>query len=446
MTRVLWIFPALLVPLLAVDNPRMEYALGVHARFHGNADEAARRFESARLADLLSEPLMKIGAERLLKQNDRSGAIQLYRELADARSGDLAVQLSYADFITGLDRDDALARKLAMETLEAVLVRHPGHPQIIRRLISIHIARGEKPRAKELLESLPADDPECALLYASVSRTLHEKDDADARAAVDKRLLQALQSHPVSAVLAREASDHFRNTGRVEQAIDVLKQHTQAAPWSLDLRVRLGILRFSAKHDAEGEVTLKEVLAIDPRRALAHQSLAKFYRQHDRADAAVFHARELLKIRGGSPSEFIKLADETLSAGDPREARLLLEKAVFDHPEDLQLAMKLAIATHRDPETRSRASRLFSEAEAIAPDGKITDPVFLTESDGALIESGQSKAAEERLRAAIRAYPPDAKKETASALRRLAALWKDENRNADAARALLQRADALDPR
>ncbi|MEI6176743.1 MAG: tetratricopeptide repeat protein, partial [Verrucomicrobiota bacterium] len=315
----------------------------------------------------------------------------------------------------------------------------------IRRLVSIHVARGEKPRAEELLETLPAEDPECALLYASVSSTLHEKDDADARAAVDRRLSQALQSHPESAALARAASDHFKNTGRVEQAIDVLKQHTQAAPWSLDLRVRLGILQFSSKHDGEGESALKEVLAIDPRRALAHQSLAKFYRQHDREDAAVFHARELLKIRGGSPSEFIKLADETMSAGDPREARLLLEKAVFDQPENPELAMKLAIATHRDPETRARASRLFREAEAIAPDGKITDPLFLTESAGALIESGQSKAAEERLRAAIRAYPPDAKKETAAALRRLAALWKDENRNADAARALLQRADALDP-
>jgi predicted Zn-dependent protease len=433
-------------PLAAVENPRLEYAIGVHEQFHGDFDEAGVRFENARLAEPFSEILMKIGAARLLGLNDRPGAIRLYRELAAARTDDLSVQLSYADFITGLDREDALARKLAVETLEAALIRNPGHPEIIRRLVSIHLARGEKNLAIGLLEELPADDPECALLYASISRTLHDKDDADALAEVDKRLLQALQSHPQSAALARAVSDHFRNTGRVEQAIDVLKQHTQVAPWSLDMRVRLGVLRFSAKHDVEGEATLKEVLAIDPFRALAHQSLAKFYRQHDRAEAAGFHARELLKIRGGSPSEFIKLADETMSAGDPREARLLLEKAVFDQPENPELAMKLAIATHRDPGTRARASRLFREAEAAAPDGKITDPVFLTESAAALIESGQSKAAEERLRAAIRTYSPDAKKETATALRRLAALWKDENRNADAARALLQRADALDPR
>jgi hypothetical protein len=121
-----------------------------------------------------------------------------------------------------------------------------------------------------------------------------------------------------------------------------------------------------------------------------------------------------------------------------------MEKAVFQYPDHLGVAMKLAIATYRDPESRARATRLFREAETAAPDGKINDPDFLTESAGAMIESGQSRAAEERLRAAIRVYPAQAKKETAAALRRLAGLWTSENRNADAARSLLQRADALD--
>jgi hypothetical protein len=48
------------------------------------------------------------------------------------------------------------------------------------------------------------------------------------------------------------------------------------------------------------------------------------------------------------------------------------------------------------------------------------------------------------LRSAIKSFPPEAKKETAAALRRLALLWETESRNADAARALRQRADALD--
>ena len=225
----------------------------------------------------------------------------------------------------------------------------------------------------------------------------------------------------------------------------MLRKHTEAAPWSLELRVRLGVLLFTANQDAEGEAVLKEVLAIHPTRALAHQALAKFYRNREHPEQASHHARELLKLRGGAASEFLRLADERLAAGDAREARLLLEKAVFQQPDQLELVMKLAIATHRDPETRLRAARLFREAETAAPSGKITDPAFLTESAAALIESGQSRAAEERLRAAIRAFPAEAKQETAAALRKLAGLWNSEKRNAEAARALLQRADVLDP-
>ena len=90
------------------------------------------------------------------------------------------------------------------------------------------------------------------------------------------------------------------------------------------------------------------------------------------------------------------------------------------------------------------ASRLFREAEAIRPADAKLEPAFLVESAEAMLDQGQTKAAEERLRSAIRAFPAEAKKETATALRRLALLWETENRNGDAARALRRRADALD--
>lgn len=427
-------------PLLGAADPRLEFALGVLSECRGDADGAASHFETARLADPTAAPLVTRGVSRLLESGDRSGAIKLFRDFAAARPEDLSAQLAYADFLADQGRGDALALKLAVETLDTALAKHPGHPEIIRRWFSLDRSRGEG-----LLSQLSTDDPASVILFATLSRSLLESDDIYSLAEIDRRFFLGLDAHPENAALARAASEHFRKTKRPDQAIKVLKRHVEATPWSLDLRVRLGILEFAAKRDAEGESTLMEVLAIDPHQALAHQALAKFYRLHDQPEPAARHAAELLKLRGGSPSEFLGLADEFLSAGKPRDARLLLEKAVFDHPEDPELRMKLAIATHRDPETRSRASRLFREAETAFPDGKITDPAFLTASAEAMIESGQSKAGEERLRAAIRAWPKDAKKETAAALRRLAALWNSENRNAEAAKALIQRADALDP-
>jgi len=426
----------------AADNPRLEYALGVLEAQRGKSSEAAARFEKALAADPTALLLVTYAVETRMKSGDRSGAVKLYRDLAAARPDDLGVQLMYTDFLDGMANGDSLALKLADETLLAALARHPGHPEIIRRLFQHSYA--DKSRQEELLGQLSKDDPASAMLFATLSRTMFDAKNAEAAKRVDEHFTLAFEAHPERVDLARSASEHFRSTGRQEEAIAILEKHVQANPSSLDLRTRLGILCFAAKRDGQGEAVLKEVLEINPNQALAHQSLAKFYRLHDQPEPARFHAGEVLRIRGGSPDEFLKLADEWLAAGNPRESRLLLEKAVFDHPDNHDLLEKLAIATRRDPETKEQAGRLFREAEAAKPATDKTDPAFMVESAAALIDQGETKAAEERLRNAIRAYPADAKKETAAALRQLAGLWEKENRNLDAARALRQRADTLD--
>lgn len=430
--------------LTAASSPHLDFALGVLADSRGDQAEAAEKFESARLADPTALPLVSRAVRARMAAGDRSAAIKLYRDLAAARPEDLEIQLTYADFLDQQSNGDRLAIQLSDATLDAALTRYPGHPQLIRRLFQHAQATTNKPRQIELLELLSPDDPAAVLLHASLSRSMAAAQDAAAREKVDQRFLHAVELHPEIPELARAASDHFRETDRPEQAIAILQRHVAAAPSSLELRTRLGILLLAAKQDAEGEALLQEVLAIDPRQALAHQTLAKFYRLRERAEPARFHAGELLKIRGGSAEDFAKLADEWLAAGEPRQARLLLERAVFDRPTDFALAGKLAVATRRDPETREMASRLFREAEAIRPADAKQEPAFLVESAEAMLDQGQTKAAEERLRSAIRAFPAEAKKETATALRRLALLWETENRNGDAARALRQRSDALD--
>jgi predicted Zn-dependent protease len=435
------IFLLFAASLAAAGNPRVDFALGVLAESRGDAAEALLRFENARAADPVARPLVQRAVRARLAEGNRAAAVKLYRDLATARPDALEIQLACADFLEQQSRGDALALKLADEIFATSLTKNPGDPEIIRHLFQRAPSADDKSR---LLDQLATDDPASVLLYASLSRSLIDSANAAAREKLDRRFLDATESHPENPGLARAASEHFRDTERSDEAIDILKRHVEAAPSSLDLRTRLGILYFAAKRDAEGEATLQQVLAIHPRQALAHQSLAKFYRLRDQPGPARFHAGELLKVRGGSPADFIKLADEWVAADEPRQARILLEKAVFDHPQNFQLANQLAIATRRDPATRDLAARLFREAEALRPaDGK-PDPTFLIESAEALIAQGQSKAAEERLRSAIKSFPPEAKKETAAALRRLALLWETESRNADAARALRQRADALD--
>lgn len=428
--------------LLAGENPRVEFALGVLAEARG--EDSAAHFEGARLADPLALPLVQRAVDRCMAANDRGGAVKLLRDLSTARPEELAVQLSYSDFLTRHGRGDSMAAKLAAGVLEKILAKHPGHPETIRQLHQVYLAEGRNFEALALLDRLATDDPASALLYASLARSAADTDDAAQRARMDLHYEAALTATPGNATLAREASEHFRNSERPEKAIEVLERHTAAAPSSLSLRTRLGILLFAAKQDVRGESVLKEVLEIHPRQALAHQSLAKFYRSRGQPEAARFHAGELLKIRGGSAADFTKLADEWLAAGSPREARLLLERAVFDYPARWELHQKLAIAARRDPEARAEAARLFREAEAARPANTQAEPDFLVEFAETLLAAGQAAAAEDRLRSAIRAYPAEAKAETAAALRRLAGLWEADNRNVNAARSLRQRAEALD--
>jgi predicted Zn-dependent protease len=430
-------------PLSAEGNPRLEFARGVLAESRGEAS-AAGHFEKARLADPLALPLVQRAVDRCMVVNDRAGAVKLLRDLAAARPDDVHVQLTYVKFLIRQGQGDTMASKIAASVLESVLAKHPGHPEATRQLHGIYLEEGRKFEALALLDRLATDDPASALLYTALARGAADADDAAQRGRMDRHYQEALAATPENPDLAREASEHFRNSGRLEKAIEILEKHTAAAPSSLALRTRLGILLFSAKQHAQGESRLKEVLAIHPQQALAHQALAKFYRSRGQLDPVRFHSGELLKIRGGAAADFVRLADEWLAAGDPREARLLLERAVFAHPAHWESQQKLAIATRRDAETRGKAVERFREAEASRPADVPEDPEFLFEFAESLIDGGQSAAAEDRLRQAIRAYPAEAKKQTATALRRLAALWEAEDRNAEAARALRQRADALD--
>jgi len=423
----------------AAENSRREYALGVLEKLRGQSEQASQRFEEARKLDPTAWPLVEIALRQRMSQGDRAGAIQLYRDLATARKEDLGIQMGWVDFLEGQPGSER------QKILEASLRKWPAHPEIVRRLVSIHLASGGKEQAGKLLESLSHTDVEAVLLYASFSTAVYPEQEELARQRTAERYLAAMAAHPRHGYLARTVSDYFRNNGQPDLAIRVLETHVQALPSSLDLRTRLGILYFSNRQDTQGVQELEQVLQIDPQQAMAHQALAKYYRLRNQPEPARQHAAELLKIRGGSPGEFIKLSEEFLAAGNPRQARILLEKALFDSPDNIDLAAHLAIATWRDPETAAQAPRLFREAEAALPPSRKMEPSFLVESAEVFLSEGQSKPAEERLREAIRTYPPGAKKETAAALRRLAGLWEKESRNQEAARSLRQRADALDP-
>jgi len=421
----------------------LDFSYGVLERERGNGESAAAYFNKAYEADPLAMPLVRIIAAAC-KEDDRAAALDAYERVIASRPDEPFIALEYGDFLGEVGKGDTLARRKREEIYGKVLQAMPGAYIAIERLIRTARERGDDDRARELLETLTTDSEQSVRYYVATTKSLYDSRDEAAAARIDTRFAEAMESHPGWAGIARAASDHFRQSNRLEEAIGILRKHVEARPSSLDLKIRLGILLFSGKQDEEAVKVLREVLEVHPRKALAHESLAKHFRQNGKLTEARGHAAELLGIRGGTAEEFLELADELTAANDFRAARILLEKAVFRHKDDAKLMMKLAIATSRDPEAKESAARLFREAEAMLANPADMDPAFLLESAKELRAQGQVKAAEERLRTAIRSFPKEAKKETAAAMRALADIWISDGRNINEANALISRAEVLE--
>ena len=423
----------------------LDFSYGKLEEMRGDAQKSGEFYTKAYTEHPSAMPLVRLMAGILLEDGDRAGALEIYQDAIEARPEDDSILLEYGDFLGRVGSGDAIADRLREEAYGKFLEARSGSFVAVERMIRFLREKGDDDRARELLESLGNESPDAVLYYVSTTKSLYDSRDEEAGKRIDARFTRAMEEHPEWIEIARKASDHFRESGRLDLAIDVLGRHLEVMPSSLDLKIRQGILMFSAKRNEEGVTLLKEVLEIHPKKALAHESLAKYYRREGMPKEAREHAVEILKIRGGSPDNFLELAVELEEDGEIRSARLLLEKAAFDHPENSELLMRLAIVTGKDPETKDRAARLFKEAEfMVAGKAEEMDPAFLIESAKELIAQGEVKAAEERLRTAIRNLPKGAKKETAEAMHTLAGIWISEGRNLDAAKALIQRAAAME--
>ena len=423
---------------------RLDYAMAVRAGMLEDPAQAANLRQSA--LDGMPDAVRlvtEVAADRLAA-GDFGGALSLHRELSQRRPDDVPAREAYLLFLLRHGSDDAAARELAIGGIRELLERRPGDPEWLDRLIGLHFQAGQTGEARRWHGQIAGTDPAGTLLYASWWRRLGPA-AGTGREAMDERFLAAMRADPAHPALARAASDHFRGSGRTAVAIEMLEAHAEANPASLDLRVRLGILLFSARRDDEALAQFAALLDIHPDHALAHQSLAKFHRMRGDAALARHHAGERLRLRRGSADEYLEAAEAFLTAGEVAAARILLEKAGREHPEDPAVAARLAVATRRDPTTRGRAAARFLLAEKLLPDDQPADPEFLSESAAACIDAGQFERAEDLLRRAIRSFPPEARASSAAAMRRLAGLWREQGRHGDAAAALLRRANDLDP-
>jgi len=445
----------LAVPALgqASEETLARYARGVFAELEGDLGGARTHYEAVLAADPASFTAARKASAIQLADDDLPAAAKTLRGFAVGHPDRLAPQLCYADFLEQHAPHDADAQRAAEAVLTAANERFPHHPEVFTRLVNVHENRARRERSLAVFNAqfeVAEAGPEHWRALAPIARTLLPAGSAELRERLDLVAANLVRTGIERPDMARFASDHYRNTGRLDQAIAVLEKHAAAAPDSLALRTRLGLLLLSAQRDPEALEVLHKVLEIDPEKVIAHRSLARYYERHQAPGKALFHHAEVLRLAGGDVAQFTAVASRYLELDRPHEARLLLEKARFDHPDDPVIAARFAVATLRDGDPAA-AARLFRRAEALAEasgDSAALDalgPGFQIEFAFSLRDAGDLPEAEDRLRAAIRDIPPDQSAELARALRALAALWLDQHKNRGPAASLLKRADALEP-
>ena len=384
---------------------------------------------------------------------DLAGASKILRDFAKAHPEDLASQLYYTNFLRQTSPRDAMARKVAREILTAANERFPHTPEVFTRLIQL-CEEDEEHEASLVIFRAELDaahaDPGVWVALIPVARNLIPGDDPEYQPTLDTLHQRALRDGVRDATIARQVSDYYRELGQLDESITSLQKHIAAVPNSLELRTRLGLLLVAAERADEGRKVLEDTVAIDPDYVYAHRALARLYEKSGDLAKARHHQSEVLRVESGAASDFLELAGKYLEANDPHQARLLLERARFDHPENAAVAARLAMATLRDGET-AEAARIFRQAEALAKDSadpelqEFLGPAFQIDFASALREAGDLPAAEERLRSAARNAPEDKPAQGAQALRELARLWLDQDKNHGPAVSLLKRAEGLDP-
>lgn len=441
-------------PLTPEEENLARFARGVLAEVEGDLPTARKHVEASLQADPSSFSLARKTAGLQSQDDDLRAAVTTLRTFADVQPQRLDAQLYFADFLKAhIARDDAGAQQAAQQILERANANFPNQSGVFSRLIRLYEYQGKREDSLTLYrDQFEVKQPGLAhwMALEALTRTLLPEDSPELDERLE-RIAKEIRATGLDHELAtRQLSDYYRRTNRLAEALAVLSEHVERHPDSLTLRTRLGLLQFYAKDHEAALLTLEDVLLIDPDQLLAHRSLARYHEREENAEKALHHNAEILRITGGSAQEFLEVAEQYLALDQARSARLLLEKARFNHPSHPALAARLAIATLRDG-SPTLAARLFREAEALAEEAGELDTApyldadFQLEFASSLKDARDDEEAENRLRKAIRRMKADQPQRKAQGLRMLATLWIEQDRNLGPARSLLQQAAALDP-
>jgi len=418
------------------------FAAGVLTELQNEPAASLDHFVAAAEADPLNETLMLQVAGRLLRAQAAERAEALLAKAA--RNPDApASYLSWR----------ALALQQQGKTDEAIqanrdaLRRNPALLMAWQHLVAIYSERQQTDELFALLTeaaSQTSQDPNYLVTIADLhlaAAHLHPTRLDSVKPRCRELLDRAAELPLDDPVLAHRLAGAYRQIGEMQRAEDIYLKILERNPSAPLVRENLVDIYLTTSNREAAARQLRSLIEADPTNERATYLLGALAFQENRLEEAEDYLEKALLLQPLFEPAYYDLAGVKLSRDKPEEALALLDRARGRFPRAFLLEFYSGLA-HARAKRYAEAVRHYTEAEALAATGERSrlNHVFYFQYGVACERKGDFAEAEQHMRKAIELAPT-----FAEALNYLGYMWADRGEKLDEARALIERALAIEP-
>lgn len=418
------------------------FAAGVLTELQNEQAASLDHFVAAAEADPLNETLMLHVAGRLLRAQAPGRAEALLAKAARNPEAPASYLAWQALALQQQGKIDA-----AIQANRDALRRDPTLLMAWQHLVAIYSERQQADELFALLAeaaSQTSQDPNYLVTIADLhlaAAHLHPTrlDSAKPRC---RELLDRAAAQPLNdPVLAHRLAGAYRQIGELQKAEDTYLKILERNPSAPLVRENLVDIYLTTSNREAAARQLRSMIEADPTNERATYLLGALAFQENRLEEAEDFLERALVLQPLFEPAYYDLAGVKLSRDKPEEALALLDRARGRFPRSFLLEFYSGLA-HARGKRYAQAVRHYTEAEALAATGERSrlNHVFYFQYGAACERKGDFAEAEQHLRKAIELSPT-----FSEALNYLGYMWADRGENLDEARALIERALAIEP-
>tara|TARA_R110002096_G_scaffold67332_10_gene163390 strand:- start:10085 stop:11986 length:1902 start_codon:yes stop_codon:yes gene_type:complete len=360
-----------------------------------------------------------------------------------------AAYLRLSEYLWTYHNNQRSNRERALELVEDAAEQFPDNPSIYDRLITLHLAKKDRAKARETLTKAlerSNSDPEFWLGMARVAQRLYPLQQQPVPVLINKIYEKALALGQGNPEVENRVADYYSLTRQFELARDLYITIIKERPEELIVREKLARVYSLLGQEDKVLETLVELEQINPHRLETQQFLARIYYDKENWSNSIKHYLKAFKISRGQPLEYRIVSTMMLWENRADEAVDLLMRAQFHYPEDLQLQVEMGVALNAS-DRYDEAFDLFRETEELAEQSQ---PELLT--DGFYFSYGASaerlkkfQEAEKLFQKSIDLVPQNNAERAAMPYNYLGYMWLEQDMKIEEAGQLIIMANDLRP-